>query len=99
MGDKALAVLEDMKNSGNDIDARIYNALVVGYSFNGMFDEARDVIKQMNDANAAPNIFTHSALVRGYVRKEMYNEALDVINNMKEEGIDRTRQIYATIVN
>merc|ERR1712125_298152 len=46
-----------------------------------------------------PTVHTYYGLVKGLVNANKFTEALDVISSMKENGIERTRNIYLIIFN
>ncbi|XVF73042.1 hypothetical protein PTKIN_Ptkin12aG0169700 [Pterospermum kingtungense] len=80
---KAKAVFDNMNN--RNIVA--WNTLVSGYSFKGLFEDARKLINGMEEEGLTPDLVTCNGLISGYSMWGRSNEALTLIHQMKNSGI------------
>lgn len=80
---KAQAVFNNMNN--RNIVA--WNTLVSGYSFKGLFEDARNLINGMEKEGLMPDLVTWNGLISGYSMWGRSNEALALIHQMKNSGM------------
>ncbi|XP_044480548.1 pentatricopeptide repeat-containing protein At4g01030, mitochondrial-like [Mangifera indica] len=82
--DSARKFFDKMKN--RNIFA--WNSLISGYSFKGLFDDAKKLLNQMKEEGIQTDLVTWNSLVAGYSIWGQNKEALAAINQMKDSGLD-----------
>ncbi|XVE73730.1 hypothetical protein DITRI_Ditri11bG0141900 [Diplodiscus trichospermus] len=80
---KAQAVFNNMNN--RNIVA--WNTLVSGYSFKGLFEDARKLMNGMEKEGLTPDLVTWNGLISGYSMGGRSSEALALIHQIKNSGM------------
>ncbi|XWS46202.1 hypothetical protein CRYUN_Cryun14cG0044500 [Craigia yunnanensis] len=80
---KAQAVFDNMNN--RNIVA--WNSLITGYSFKGLFEDARKLLNGMEEEGITPDLVTWNGLISGYSIWGRSNEALALIHQIKNLGM------------
>lgn len=81
---KANAVFSCMKNKRNIV---AWNTLISGYSFKGLFDDARKLMNEMEEEGITPDLVTWNSLISGYSMWGKDDEALGLIHQVKSSGM------------
>lgn len=81
---KANAVFSCMKNKRNIV---AWNTLISGYSFKGLFDDARKLMNEMEEEGITPDLVTWNSLISGYSMWGQGDEALGLIHQVKSSGM------------
>ncbi|KAJ0051610.1 hypothetical protein Pint_00570 [Pistacia integerrima] len=82
--DSARKTFDNVKNR----NVVAWNSLISGYSFKGLFDDAKMLLNQMKEEGIEPDLVTWNSLVTGYSIWGQNKEALAVINQIKDSGLD-----------
>ncbi|MBA0605140.1 hypothetical protein Godav_017748 [Gossypium davidsonii] len=81
---KAQAVFSCMKSKRNIV---AWNTLISGYSFKGLFDDARKLMNEMEEEGITPDLVTWNSLISGYSMWGQGDEALGLIHQVKSSGM------------
>lgn len=81
---KAQAVFSCMKSKRNIV---AWNTLISGYSFKGLFDNARKLMNEMEEEGITPDLVTWNSLISGYSMRGQSDEALALIHQSKSSGM------------
>lgn len=81
---KAQAVFSCMKSKRNIV---AWNTLISGYSFKGLFDDARKLMNEMEEEGITPDLVTWNSLISGYSMWGKDDEALGLIHQVKSSGM------------
>ena len=66
--DKAIRILEHMKEAGSPINEHIFESLIHGYSLLGEMEKADELIEVMSELNLEPNHLIYTAKMRGMIK-------------------------------
>ncbi|KAE8730430.1 Pentatricopeptide repeat-containing protein [Hibiscus syriacus] len=80
---KAQAVFDYMNGKRNIV---AWNTLISGYSFRGLFDDARRLMNVMEAQGITPDLVTWNSLISGYSLGGCSGEALALIHQIKSTG-------------
>merc|ERR1719311_1231727 len=98
--DRALRVLEDMKDIGkHSPDEVMYNSLLGGCAKEHRPDEALQLLNDMKKYNVAPSNYTLSMLVKLMGRCRRINQAFTMLEDIsKEYGLQINIQVYTCLI-
>merc|ERR1719408_447912 len=98
--DRALKVLDDMKDSGKHVpDEVMYNSLLGGCAKEHRADDALQLLNDMKTYNVAPSNYTLSMLVKLMGRCRRINQAFTMLEDIsKEYGLKINIQVYTCLI-
>ncbi|GLT79756.1 hypothetical protein SLA2020_512330 [Shorea laevis] len=79
----AQAVFDNMNNR----NIVTWNSLISGYSFKGLFQDAKILLNRMEEEGIKPDLVTWNVLISGYSVCGHSDEALALIRPMKDSGM------------
>uniref|UniRef100_A0A2P2K6R6 Uncharacterized protein MANES_05G024400 n=1 Tax=Rhizophora mucronata TaxID=61149 RepID=A0A2P2K6R6_RHIMU len=80
---RSKAIFDNMKNK----NIVAWNALISGYSFKGLLDDARRLLNQMEEEGVKLDLVTWNSLISGYSMWNHTTEALDMLHKIKSSGL------------
>merc|ERR1719408_577958 len=98
--DRALKVLDDMKDSGKHVpDEVMYNSLLGGCAKEHRPDEAIQLLNDMRKYKVTPSNYTLSMLVKLMGRCRRINQAFTMLEDIsKEYGLKINIQVYTCLI-
>lgn len=76
----ARLVFDNMK----DQNIFMWNSLISGYAYSGLFDEALELLNTMEEEGMKPNLVTWNSLITGYAMRGLSKQALELIHQLKK---------------
>ncbi|KAK1285753.1 Pentatricopeptide repeat-containing protein [Acorus calamus] len=64
-----------------------WNCLIKGYAYNGLFDEALELLMQMEKEGIKPDLTTWNGVISGYSMKGLFKQALVLIRRLRSMGL------------
>ncbi|XVF33189.1 hypothetical protein REPUB_Repub17cG0147100 [Reevesia pubescens] len=93
-----LGEAQSVFNNMNDKNIVAWNTLISGYSFKGLFEDARKLINGMEEEGLTPDLVTWNGLISGYSIWGRSNEALALIHQIKNSGISPNVVSWTTLI-
>lgn len=95
--EKAEALLKDMLAENIAPNEKVYNALILGYSKQGL-EAVEKVLETMKIENIAPSSDTYTELIKAYTHNDQPEKALKILQKSTEYSTDQLCDIIRSAV-
>src|SRR5262249_10512200 len=93
----SLEIIQTMRESGLEMNAATYGALLKRYFRKEDFKGAEDLFLEMKEKGVRPNTYTYSIMMQGYLPNNT-KRALQLFYEMKEDHIPRNSYTYGVLL-
>lgn len=94
----ATRFLELMQQSGINLNAAAYNALIDEHCKDGNLAEALATCTRMNEVGIEPNVVTYSSLIDGHSKKRKMEIAMGIYMEMVAKGVEPNVLTYTAMI-
>jgi len=96
--DRALRLVDEMRNKGIERNVHTYTALMNVCIKCGKCQLALESYKKMLEDGITPNVVTYNTLIDIYGKMGQWEQAVKVLVNMRSEGVEAVLRTYNTLI-
>ena len=96
--EKALELLQEMKDSGICPNVITYSAVISVCEKCGNLEKALELLQEMKDSGIRPNVITYNAVISACEKCSNLEKALELLEEMKDSGIYPDVITYSAVI-